>query len=118
MKKIIAYLLVALMCVSGLAACGNNKVSEELQAAVDYIYAMYKNEGAVTAADFERTTQVMIAGVAYPVEWTVDTDKVTVTVDGNVAKIDVDEKSPEELNYTLTATVKDADGKTAKKEFK
>ena len=118
MKKIIAYLLVALMCVSGLAACGNDKVSEELQAAVDYIYAMYKDAGTVTATDFERTTQVMIGGVAYPVEWTADTDKVTITVDGNVAKIDVDEKSPEEVQYTLTATVKDADGKTAKKEFK
>lgn len=120
MKKFIAYLLMAVMCVSCLAGCGDKKeeVNEDLQAAVDYVYAMYKDAAKVTANDFERTTQVMVGTVKYEVEWTVDTDKVKVTVADKVATIDVDEKSAEEVAYTLTATVKDADGNKASKDFK
>lgn len=119
MKKIIAYLLVALMCVSGLAACGGKEeVNEDLQAAIDYVYAMYKDAGVVTPKDFERTAQVMIGTEKYAVEWTVDNETIKITVKDNIATIDVDEKSPEEVKYTLTATVKDADGNKASKDFK
>ncbi|MGN1157201.1 MAG: hypothetical protein ACI4TK_13575, partial [Agathobacter sp.] len=118
MKKIIAYLLVAMMCLSSLAACANEKVNEDLQAAADYVYAMYKDAGSVTAKDFERTAQVMIGTTKYVVEWTTDNEAVKVTVADNIATIDVDEKSPEEVAYTLTATIKDADGNEVKKEFK
>jgi hypothetical protein len=118
MKKIIAYLLIALMCVSSLAACGKEKVNEDLQAAIDYVYAMYKDAPAVTANDFERTAQVMIGTEKYAVEWTVDNEAIKVTVENNIAKIDVDEKSAEEVKYTLTATVKDAEGNKASKDFK
>lgn len=118
MKKIIAYLLIALMCVSGLAACGKEKVNEDLQAAVDYVYAMYKDQSKVTANDFERTTQVMIGTEAYIVEWSTDNEAVKVTVKDKIATIDVDEKSEKEVKYTLTATVKDADGNKATKDFK
>ncbi len=118
MKKIIAYLLVTLMCVSTLAGCGGEKVSEDLQAAADYVYAMYKDAGVVTAKDYERVTQVMIDNTAYTVEWTTDNEAVTVTVEDKIATINVDEKSAEEVAYVLTATVKDADGNSVKKEFK
>lgn len=119
MKKIIAYLLIALMCVSCLAGCGDkNEVSEDLQAAADYVYAMYKNAGKVTATDYERTTQVMIDNVAYTVEWTADNDAVKITVKDKIATIDVDEKTEKEINYVLTATIKDADGNYVTKEFK
>ena len=118
MKKIIAYVLVAMMAISTLAACGGNEKNEDLQAAVDYIYAMYKDAGTSTAKDFERTAQVMVGSTKYAVEWTVNTDKVKVTVDGAVAKFDVDEKSEEEVAYEVTATVKDEKGNTASKTFK
>ena len=93
MKKIIAYLLIALMCVSSLAACGKEKVNEDLQAAIDYVYAMYKDAPAVTANDFERTAQVMIGTTAYTVEWSVDNEAIKVTVADKIATIDVDEKA-------------------------
>ena len=119
MKKLIAYLLVAMMCLSSLAACGNEeKGNDDLQAAADYVYAMYKDAGSVTAKDFERTAQVMIGTTKYVVEWTTDNEAIKVTVADNIATIDVDEKSPEEVAYTLTATIKDADGNEVKKEFK
>lgn len=118
MKKIISYLLVTLMCVSCLAACGEEKVNEDLQAAADYVYAMYKDAGTVTAKDFERTAQVMIGTTKYVVEWTTDNEAVTVTVADKIATINVDEKSAEEVAYTLTATITDADGNKVSKEFK
>ena len=119
MKKIIAYLLVTIMCISCLAACGSKEnENTDAKAAIDYVYAMYKDAGTVTAMDFERTAQVMIGGKPYAVEWTVDNEAVKVTVVDKVAKIDVDEKSTEEVAYTLTATVTDADGNKASREFK
>lgn len=118
MKKIISYLLVAIMCMSCLAACGEEKVNEDLQAAADYVYAMYKDASRTATRDYERTTQVMIGGVAYTVEWSTDNDAVKVVNGDGVATIDVDEKSAEEITYTLIATVKDADGNSVTKEFK
>ena len=120
MKKIISYLLVAMMCLSCLAACGEQPAKEktDLELAADYVYAMYKDAGTVTAKDFERTAQVMIGTTAYAVEWTTNNEAIKVTVADKVATIDVDEKSPEAVEYVLTATIKDADGNVVTKEFK
>lgn len=118
MKKFISYLLVAIMCLSSLVACGEEKGNDELKAAVDYVYAMYKDAGTITAKDFERTAQVIIGTNTYAVEWTTDNEAVKVTVADKIATIDVDEKSATDVNYTLTATVKDANGNSATKEFK
>ena len=119
MKKLIAYLLVAMMCLSCLVACGEEKKgNDDLQAAADYVYAMYKDAGTVTPKDFERTAQVMIGTTTYAVEWTTNNEAVKVTVADKIATIDVDEKSPEELAYVLTATIKDAEGNVVTKEFK
>lgn len=121
MKKFLAYLLVAMMLVSSFAACGNgnagNEETSHLKKAADYIYAMYKDKGTTTAQDFERTAQVMIGTTKYAVEWTTDNDAVKVTTNGTVATIDVAERSEAEIKYTLTATVKDADGKTESVTF-
>ena len=121
MKKFLAYLLVALMFVSSFAACGNNNAGNEetshLKKAADYIYAMYKDKGTSTAKDFERTAQVIIGTTKYAVEWTTDNEAVKVTTNGTVATIDVAERSETEIKYTLTATVKDADGKTESVSF-
>ena len=119
MKKLISYLLVAMMCVSCLAACGEDKKeNSDLQAAADYVYAMYKDAGTVTPKDFERTAQVMIGTTAYTVEWSVDNEAIKVTVADKIATIDVDEKAAADIAYTLTATIKDADGNVVTKEFK
>ena len=123
MKKIIAFLLVALMSISCLAACGNggdnteNAGNSGLEAALKYVHALYKDKPTVTAVDFDRTAQVMIDGVAYKVEWTTNTDKVKVVVNDKIATIDVDEESPEQVDYVLTATVSDAEGNKLSKEY-
>lgn len=121
MKKFLAYLLVAMMLVSSFAACGNgnagNEETSHLKKAADYIYAMYKDKGTSTAKDFERTAQVMIGTTKYAVEWTTDNEAVKVITNGAVATIDVAERSETEVKYTLTATVKDAEGNTESVSF-
>ncbi|MBE6565961.1 MAG: hypothetical protein E7659_02520 [Ruminococcaceae bacterium] len=144
MKKILVVLLTLILCVSTLASCDflknfaeirdgettttteegttvppvDNPPVEEynVQAAADYVYNLYKNK-TVTATDFEVTSKVSILGTIHTVEWSVDTDKVTIEVkDENTYIVNVDEESPEELAYVLTATIKGGD-ETATKSF-
>lgn len=128
MKKLLTLLLVLALACGVLVACGNTNNPEESTAApevydvagaAEYVRALYKDELKTTAVDFNVVAQVMVAGVTYTVDWTVDTDKVTVgTPDNGVVKIDVNERSPEAVEYKLTATVKAADGTTETVTFK
>ncbi len=120
MKKFLSYLLVAIMCLSSLAACGENKPAgnEALEGAIGYVHQLYKNAAEVTGKDFTRTAQVMVDGVKYPVEWTTNNEAIKVTVNGTEATIDVPEDAKEDISYTLTATVKDEKGNKLSKEYK
>ena len=125
MKKLLVVLLTLALCVTSLASCdflGNlfgekePEVVYDVNAAADYVYNLYKNKD-VTAADFEVTAVVAIAGVKHTVEWSVNTDKVTIEKKNDTTYIvNVDEESPEELQYVLTATIKGGD-QTATKTF-
>ena len=116
MKKLIACVALLVLCLTLFAACGSNE-NPGLTAAKEYLQDTYKNAEEITAGDFTRLGVVKIDGVTYTVEWTVSVtsgsaDDVKVTVDGNMANIDVNEKAAADVVYTLTATIKDADGKT------
>ena len=126
MKKLLVVLLTLALCVTSLASCdflGNlfggpqeTPVEYNAEAAADYVYNLYKNK-SVTAADFEVTAIATVAGVKHTVEWSVNTDKVTIEKKNDTTYIvNVDEESPEELQYVLTATVKGGD-QTATKTF-
>ena len=125
MKKLLVVLLTLALCVTTLASCdflGNlfgekePEVVYDVDAAANYVYNLYKNK-SVTAADFEVTAVAAIAGVKHTVEWSVNTDKVKIEKKNDTTYIvNVDEESPEELAYVLTATVKGGD-KTATKTF-
>ena len=127
MKKFIAYLLVALMCMSSLVACGGDKdgskdgsqeASADLDAAVKIIKTMYlKEKGAETPNDFTVVPQVKVGDTVYEIEWTVDNDAVKIVEGEKAVTIDVNDKNPEEVKYKLTATVKDEDGNTASQTF-
>ncbi len=131
MKKLLALLLAALLACSMLVACDFGSIKEEntteettaitydLDSAATYVESLYKEDLSVTSADFDVVSQVMIAGVTYQIDWSVDTDKVTVGEAANgIVVIDVDEKSPEEVEYKLTATIKAGDGTTKSVTFK
>ncbi|MBQ1963762.1 MAG: hypothetical protein II369_06545, partial [Clostridia bacterium] len=131
MKRVFSLLLALMLCFSMLVACQpadeedptddpDDKVVEyDLESAASYLEGFYEEDNPITSADYTLVSQVMVAGVVYPIEWSVNSDKVTV---GEVADykvtIGVDEKSSEEVAYQLTATIKAGDGTSTAVNFK
>ena len=120
MKKFITLLLTVLLVCSSFVACDKTPaVTYDLDGAAAYVEGLYKEDLSVTAVDFGVVSQVIIGGVTYEIDWKVDSDKVTVgePADG-VVTIGVDEKSPEAVEYKLTATIKAGDGTSKDVTFK
>lgn len=126
MKKLLAVALVLVLCLSVvLVACdkkgggetteSNNPVAK-LDAAADAVYKFNKDSiPAETTGSFDLSKSVPLEGIySFPVEWTVNTDKIQIVDKGNGTQVTVKipERSPEEIVYTLTATVKADDGTT------
>ena len=151
MKKLLALLLASVLSIACLAACGEEKALEPtpaptattaaatstptavptedpskdtsgLEAAKDYLYAMYKDtNGSATTGDFERVGVVKVSGKSYNITWTVDVDSV-VTVgamdaSSKMVTIAVDSKTPNPVDYKLTATLEDEFGNKASTSF-
>lgn len=127
MKKLV--LCIALILVFATAICAvsvtlnptdkkdPNDVTG-LNNAKEYLSTMLKNASLSTGADFTRPAVLKNTEGSYTVEW-----KLTVTsgpaegitlgaVENGLLSIDVDEFSPEEIVYTLTATITDENGNT------
>ena len=123
MKKLIALILAVVLCLGALAGCEKAPeapVVDALANAKAYLFTMYKDLAPKTMRDFDLVSVVNIGGVSYNVEWTVNVseDLVKVVPGDKTVTIDiVNEKPEEDVNYTLTATVKDAEGKTASTSF-
>ena len=126
MKRLISWVLLLAMCLSLFAGCGNENnntdptnapvaggQSGSLEDAVSYVRTIYKNAGEMTAADFQRIGAVPMGGTKYEIVWTAnvseDLVKIVVGEDGMVT-IDVNEETPEEVAYVLTATITAPDG--------
>ena len=114
MKKYIALIALALaLCLSLSVA-----LADGLTDAKSYVNLMYKNKPASTPKDYQLIGSVPGDDAPYEIEWTTDSDTIVITrgEDGMVT-IDVDEDNPKEVNYVLTATIKDAAGNTAEVSF-
>lgn len=115
MKKIITLVLILAMCVSVMAGCTQEKPDEQgksdIVAAKEYLATMYKNMPASHARDFEVVGKIPVGDAEYKITWTADSDTVKCTEGENgMVIIDVTEGNPEEVNYKLTATIKDDKG--------
>ena len=115
MKKLIVALalLLALCLALGVAS------ADGLSDARSYINLLYKNKPASTPKDYQLVGSVPGDGdVVYEVEWSTDSDTIQIIrEESGLVTIDVDENNPKEVNYVLTATVKDAEGNTASVSF-
>ena len=87
-----------------------------LKAARAYLNTMYKNSPETTMTDYTVVSKIVIGDVAFPIEWTVDSETVNI-IPGELTTIDVDEKNPEEVTYTLTATMKNDAGEAVTLSF-
>ena len=113
MKKFISVLLLLAMCVACFAGCTKEEGNPGLAAAKEYLYTMYKDNAEATGSDYDVAGQVMVDGVIYAVTWTVDNDTVQVVVNENkMVTIKIPAATENEVTYTLTATIADAEGKT------
>ena len=124
MKKLISIVLVLLVCVLALAACNGGPSNEELlEQAKATLDAQMKNKAEATPADYEvlgvLTIKVDGKNYNFTVDWSVTNrdgsaiseDIVKVTVSDKVI-IDVNEEAEADAQYTLTATIKNADGES------
>ncbi len=112
MKKVISVLLLLAICIGCFVGCAPEaKEDPALNSAKEYLYAMYKDSKAATDSDYTVVSQVRINDVVYPITWTTDkADNVQIVAGENnmtTVKITAD---AEDVNYKLTATLKNADG--------
>lgn len=125
MKKIIALLIVAVMCLGMLVSCGNDTPKTDgLQDARDYLFAMYKDDSASTGVDYTVVNAVTVDGVKYPITWTVAVEIAAYNGAVEVVKGDTKDtihitvdKPDKDIKYTLTATIADAKGNTKTIDF-
>ena len=124
MKKFLVILMVLALCVLTFVACEPQQpvdpqpdVEYNVDAAVSYVFNLYK-DSTTKQEDFEVTATVQVGGVAYDVEWTASEGATVTKKDDKTYTVDIDEKSATGYEFTLTATVKAADGTTAQKAIK
>ena len=121
MKKIITYVLLLALCVSVFAGCSKPaETKNSLDEAKAYVLNTYKNASEVYIADYKVLGKVLVGDITFPVVWTTDAKEENVKIvpgDDGMVTIDINEKNPEEVKYTLTATITDAEGKTATVTF-
>ena len=133
MKKLLTSILAVLTCFTCFAATacelpfGDKQptsseqpgTTSDLEGAKDALYSMYIVKDAETSKDYEVVNTTYYDGVYYNVSWSVDVTEGVVVKAGSegMTLIDVDEYTLVDIPYVLTATISDADGKTASVSF-
>ncbi|MCF0237808.1 MAG: hypothetical protein HUK24_04335 [Sphaerochaetaceae bacterium] len=112
MKKTLIVLLMIALCSALFAGAGLSNAASFVKA--NYDKSSKANPAPRTTADFEVYSSITVKNVTYTIAWSTDTEYVkVVTTDGPVVKIDIDEGAPQEMVYTLVATITDpTDGAT------
>ena len=106
MKKLLAMLVLAALVMTACFASAETASDPYMANARSYLRTMYKKSPETTMADYDMVGAVNIGGTTYPVTWTVDNDAVKIIVNENgTVTIDVNDKNPEEVVYTLTGTI-------------
>ncbi len=97
---------------------GEDGETATLEDAVAYLNSTYKSdEGKATPADYKLIAQIPVGETVFTVTWTVDRTDITITLADGLYTVKVPAKNDTEVAYKLTATVADAAGNTATKEF-
>ena len=119
MKKLLALLLVLVLSLGVLTACGG-KDEEALAGAAEYLDGMYKeNNGEETPRDYNVVGKIIIDEKTFTVTWTTDSDKISVTESTKAGfwTIDVPEANAEAFTYKITAKIANEKGDTVEKTF-
>lgn len=119
-RAVLVCVLVLVMCLTAFVACDKNGGQYDmssLENAKSYLKSIYKELGPTTPSNFDLVVKVpgANAGVFHDIEWTVtvltegEETSITVVPGTDKVTIQVPEKASQDINYTLTATIKDGD---------
>ena len=143
MKKILCFILIAVLSLGVLTSCdqiggawdsisgtvggfidgilGNDQqpAGPTLEDAANFLNDIYKDKNATTRTDFDVVGRVIVNGVTFPVTWASDNEAVTVRPSTKTGyyTVDLPDVNGAEFNYTLTATITDAEGNTTTKSY-
>ena len=122
MKRFLVLLLALVMCLGCFAACGQKTPENEgetLSKAVEYLRSIYKDNAKETPADYDVVSKIVIGESTFTVTWTTDNANIVVKESSKAGfyTIDLPTKNETAVDYKLTATVADADGKTESVSF-
>ncbi len=123
MKKYVSLLLAIVFCLACFAGCksetADDPSSATLEDAVEYLKTLYKSDKAETLRDYDRPAKVKIGTTEFTVTWKTNLDsiKVKASTMKDFWTIDLPDANEKETKYTLTATVKDSNGKTKDVSF-
>ncbi|MBO7274089.1 MAG: hypothetical protein J6V22_04465 [Clostridia bacterium] len=92
--------------------------TDYLASAAEFIFSICRKLGPTTLLDFEVPTELSIEENFFKVEWSVNVEEVTLEITNRgVCVVHVDEESPKEVPYVLTATVIASDGRSISNDF-
>ena len=107
MKKLLALLLVLVMCVGVLVACKPDEVEgPSLDQAKEYLNGIMKDgNGKATPNDYDVVGKVIIEGTSFEVTWTTNKENITVkeSSKANLWTIDVPDVEGSLRDITLLA---------------
>lgn len=129
MKKFIAIALLLAMCLGLFAACGTNgeettpstEPVNALESATEYLRAMYKDKAGKVVRSFDLINTMTLSGNTFKIEWTTDASEEYVKLVAGETAVTVEivnVKPAEQVDFTMTATLTDAEGKTASTALK
>ena len=121
MKRLISIIMILAMCVAAFAACTTPETPEVIEDqgsitdAKNYLFTMYKDKTGKVLRDQEFVAVVISGALTFDIDWTVSVtagsaEDVAIVKDGKFISVDINEKPAEKLEYTLTATLTDAEG--------
>ena len=121
MKKLLALILALIMCVGVFASCAKKDGGAvTLEQAKDYLYNVMKDKnGKALPNDYDVVGKIIIEETTFDVTWKTDKEdiKVKASTKANMWTIDLPDLNETEYEYTLTATIKAADGSTIDVSF-
>ena len=131
MKRILAFLLVLVLALGTFASCDlvnkiKNKGEEEptttvtLDQAKAYLFNTYKDSAKEYKSDYDVVDKVIIDGVTFNVTWAASLESITIKKSNkaNFWTVDLPDVNETAVDYTLTATITDADGNSVQVSFK
>lgn len=118
MKKLLSLvlsLLMSMVCVAALVACGGNDDAELAQKAINSVTALYASKAYETPSDFNVLGQTKVGDTSYPITWTATAKDANVDIDDYVTIGEMDAttkqltigitKGDEAIEYTLKAAI-------------